>query len=383
VSVVEWSKRILLLCFGLAVALLIVEGVLRLHNPFGVRVRGDNINLPRNQRYEIPNDRIEDLPDRIVHTKNSLGFRGPEPPENFDEHLTVVAVGGSTTECFYLPDGTGWPAVLGDRLSQYFRDPWVNNAGMDGHSTYGHLHLMEQYLVDLQPDVVLFLIGHNDVGLQAPKKFDRQIKNTLWITPEHPKEMIRSVVQKSEVLSLLLTIYRHYQYQSHGMGHEEVELKKLPRKEPGDDSIEEVLARHEKQYLPGYRRRVKKLVELSRSNNIYPILITQPVLYGEGTDPSTGVDLARIQVAGKSARLRWSVLQSYNEVTREVARSQGAGFVDLAQSMPRDSRYYYDLVHYTIQGAETVVDQSLPSICNILSERFPDKNISNCPSSGS
>ena len=41
---------------------------------------------------------------------------------------------------------------------------WVNNAGLDGATTYRHLILMEDYVAQLRPKVVLFLIGINDVG---------------------------------------------------------------------------------------------------------------------------------------------------------------------------------------------------------------------------
>ena len=47
----------------------------------------------------------EKLDEKIIHTKNSLGFRGDEPPDDFNPALTVVTVGGSTTESIYISDG--------------------------------------------------------------------------------------------------------------------------------------------------------------------------------------------------------------------------------------------------------------------------------------
>jgi len=69
---------------GSLLALALLETSLRLfRNPFGFRVRGDQIVLPVHRRYEIHNTQIPKLDAVIIHTKNSLGFRGPEPPERF------------------------------------------------------------------------------------------------------------------------------------------------------------------------------------------------------------------------------------------------------------------------------------------------------------
>ena len=84
-----------------------------------------------------------------MHTKNSLGFRGAPPPRDFPDYLTIITIGGSTTECFYLSDGRTWPDLLGQNLSREFNRVWVNNAGLDGATTYRHLILMEDYVVTL------------------------------------------------------------------------------------------------------------------------------------------------------------------------------------------------------------------------------------------
>ena len=59
------------------------------------------------------------------------------------------------------PDLAGSP---GPKLSRDFTRVWINNAGLDGATTYRHLILLEDYVVKLQPKVVLFLVGINDVG---------------------------------------------------------------------------------------------------------------------------------------------------------------------------------------------------------------------------
>ena len=81
-------------------------------------------------------------------------------PKTFEDYLTIIAVGGSTTECFLIADGQDWPAILGEKLKKSFNLVWINNAGLDGHSTFGHNVLMKDYIVKIKPKVVSVSYTH-------------------------------------------------------------------------------------------------------------------------------------------------------------------------------------------------------------------------------
>lgn len=147
---------------GLVFAITLVEVTLRVFDPIPTRVRGGRIVLPANITYEAPAVLYSDR-KTIFHSKNSLGFRGPEPPSDWDDYATIIAVGGSTTECLLLNDSEDWPSVLHSQVKRRFPHVWVNNAGLDGHSTFGHQMLIQDILSKLRPNVIIFLIGVNDV----------------------------------------------------------------------------------------------------------------------------------------------------------------------------------------------------------------------------
>ncbi len=73
-----WLRRLLALGLGCLLALVLAEGILRIHNPLGLRLRGNEILLPTCARYEFDNRSSGKLDGHIVHTKNSLGFGGVE-----------------------------------------------------------------------------------------------------------------------------------------------------------------------------------------------------------------------------------------------------------------------------------------------------------------
>lgn len=77
------------------------------------------------------------------HSTNSWGMRGPEPPRDWDARHTIITVGGSTTQCFYLDDHKTWPCLLGEKLHDPYPDVWVGNGGLDGHTTRAHIIFMQ------------------------------------------------------------------------------------------------------------------------------------------------------------------------------------------------------------------------------------------------
>jgi lysophospholipase L1-like esterase len=342
-------RNFLVLLLGLVLSLVVLEIALRFFPPFEMRFKPDRIVLPVNKRYVFDNTAKfpTKLPQTTTHTKNALGFRGAPPPPDFGDYLTLVTIGGSTTECFYLSDGKTWPDLLGASLSRDFPRLWINNAGLDGATTYRHLLLLEDYVVKLKPKVVLFLVGINDVGVGE--------------VHDQPQEGLggwfKAMTNKSEVYSLGLNIYRYFIARNRGLHHVEVDLKAQGSLDLPEAVQRETLRKYRQESLKFYRDRLEKLVRDCRSNGIMPVFITQPTLYGPGIDPATGVDLEKIRLGDNlNGALMYAVMALYNDTLRRVGAENGVLVIDLAREMPRNSAYYYDYLHYTEAGAAQVAD---------------------------
>ena len=307
----------LLVLAGLAVALLLAEGVLRVYNPFGFRMRGDRIVPPVNFHYTVDNHGIAGVDPKVVHAKNSLGFRGADPPADFAKQLSIFVVGGSTTECFYLSDGKDWPVLAGRMLDETFKDLWLNNAGLDGNSPLGHLILVKDLLLPLKPKVVAFLVGLNEIGNTKGTALDTYFQKGLSFAS--PSEFLRTLANYSEVLSLAYNLYRYYKSVEVGVVHQNLRVDKLDRMEVGPEKAREALA-GQARALEAYRLRLDEIIKACREAGALPMLITQPALPGPGRDPTTGVDLAAIGVKkGMNGGLFWQVLERYNQLTRDEA----------------------------------------------------------------
>jgi lysophospholipase L1-like esterase len=351
-------KNLMALILGIMVAFLIAEGVLRIYNPFDFRVKGDSIVLPANKKYvfkkklsKIQHSKFDKI---IVHTKNSLGFRGEEPPANFSNYLKIITVGGSTTECTFLSDGRTWTDVLAKKLKSKFKYFWVNNAGFDGHSTFGHIVLMKDYIIKLKPDIVLYLIGANDQGIKELNDQDLEIMRNKFEFSS-TRAFLISMATHSEVFSLGLNLYRYWKAVEIGVEHAEFDFN-IYRKVDLDRYSTDDYIKAKRQvvetariYAKGFRKRLKKLIDISEKNNIVPILITQPAFYGDFIDDVTGVDFRFTEIS-------WERLEVFNDVTREVGKENNLLIIDLAREMPKSSKYYYDWFHYSNEGAEKVAE---------------------------
>lgn len=346
----KFLKNFAALVFGLFVAAVILECFLRLFNPIPTRLRGSEIVLPKNMHYRITNSNSTAKLDQvIIHNKNSLGFRGPELPANFDKALSIVAVGGSTTEEYYLSDEKTWPFLLEQKLKQSHPAVWVNNAGLDGHSTYGHGILLKSYLLKLKPKYIIFLIGLNDIERSDLNPgFDNTLLKGSYLST------VDYVAEKSELANLILNIGRTLEARKKAVLHSSIDLAKMHSLESSADKGSSSLKK-QAVYVAAFKKRVEDLVGATRQNGITPILMTQPVLWGDVTDPTTKTKLGDLEVKeGINARLYWQILQLYNDATRQVGRENNIKLVDLANEMPKDSLYYYDGLHYTNEGARKI-----------------------------
>jgi len=325
------------------------EVALRIHNPIHLPQRANEIVLPAGKTFVQRHPANAKIDPECVNSYNSIGLRGPEPPADFADALTVVTVGGSTTACLSQTDRRTWPALMAAELAETLPGLWVNNAGFDGHSTFGHLQLLRQVLADLEPDVIVYMAAVNDVGRADLNEYDAALSLESMSLRDR-------IVASSELLCTLQVVYRRLRAVELGVcTMPDMDFAALPVAETDPTEAEATLTEHRDTHAPGYRERLTALVHETRAASIVPILMTQPALYGSGEDPTLGIPLDHLVVVDPiDARTQWRILETYNDITREVAAAEGVHLIDLARELPKDSRYYFDWIHYSNEGSEAV-----------------------------
>jgi len=344
----RWAK---ILAVQAVIALLVLETLLRLHNPLPFSLRGDDIVLPAGLHYQLaivdPGTKLEPV---VLGHYNRLGFRGPDPPADFGTRLSIVAVGGSTTAGTLLSDGKSWPEVMARVLGPQHPTLWVNNAGFDGHSTYGHLVLLRSVLTKLRPSIMLVLAGVNDVGMEPAGPGD---EFELWNAGSW--RVWPRLARHSEVVNTALNIWRAGLAARRQVSTDRpVDFASLAHFTLTEEAIESALAPYDR-YLDGYGERLATLALEARAAGIEPVFLTQPMLVGDAVDPATGIDLATLDAGrGRNGLADWRLMERFNDVMRRTAAGHGVVLIDLARLLPKDSRYYYDEIHFSLDGARMV-----------------------------
>lgn len=323
------------------IVFVLLEIFLQFYNPFRSRVKNGDVILPKNVKYELSELNIKGLDSHLLHQKNNMGFRGPDWNDSI-QLKKIIFMGGSTTECFYLNDNKDWPSVFASKINEKKTSYWVNNAGMDGQSSYGNLVMLKQHVLNLKPDYLILMTGLNDIGLKKPSKYD-----------ETDAKGWKYLYNKLELPATIVNLIRANKAKKLGFNHQVLDVEKAEKLNLTDTQIVQRIT-NELPLIQSYKERIKEIAKLCKENDIKLIFISQTVLFGDENDMFTNANLSDIKVGESNGKTLALLLKQYNKATFEVTEELGLKFVNLSLRLPKDSRFFYDGIHFTNEGSEMV-----------------------------
>jgi lysophospholipase L1-like esterase len=340
--------RIALALGGLCAGLVVIECLLRVlvpANPFS----------PRFPLY--PNTRTifqvgyAGVSPRAVVTTNRWGLRGENPPARWDETYTLLTIGGSTTRCTYLDDEKTWPHLLQQNLRKRQPRVWVGNAGIDGQTTRAHILLLEEVVSRIRPNMVVFLVGINDLGLSL-----REDRKNLGIAADKPRSFRWRVFTWTRMGQILYDWKRVLIDKVPVVQSRPIEaFKPLTDPLPLPRDLTTLLPLQQE-----YRQNLRQLISRCRSLNIRPVFLTQPMLFDD-TPAWRSVEGSYYWIqktqGNLSAATHWKLMSIYNRLLLDVCRQERAACFDLASVVPHEKAYFTDSVHYTEAGAALIAEK--------------------------
>ena len=366
-------KKASLSLFWISVTLVTLEIILRITTPQPKFESRLPLYPHSNKLIEVSLDGISS-PTR--YSTNSWGLRGDEPPENWDDYLTIITVGNSTTQNYYIDDNKNWPYLLQSSLRNTKDNDciWIGNAGLDGHSTRGNLLLMEEVIRDIRPDVIIFLVGANDLALsmsahppvdgnqfdaqELPFLFQSRLYRTVW--------QLKNIALKD----VILTKNVHQNYEPIPVN--EALLTPLP-----DDLLEMLPS------LDIYRETIHQLIDIGEELGIEMVFFTQPLLF-EDSQEWESVQAKDFWIREQGLVITgatwWKLLEIHNQTLLEVCEERGVHCYDLAAKIPHSREYFYDTVHFNDAGSALVsqaVFLSLQEVLDTSNNLLPD-DTGNC-----
>ncbi len=337
--------RSIIYCLSILLfSFVLLELFLRIVIPKPFRITSNKIVLPANQVYKIKNNINPYLDSVIIHSINSLGLRGPELKDK--SLFKIITVGGSTTNCFFLNDNQEWSNVLYKLFLKNGNNIWINNAGFSGQSTYGHILLLENYLVKLKPDCIIFYIGANDYLIDKANYND----NYFLLSTKGFKK----IAYQSRLLMLLENYYTtkilkdNFIYTS----TEYIDFNSLKEISKIDTTINNSYNKLIETDLIKYEQRIRKLINICIKNSIKPIFLTQATLFTCGYDESNLINLGKKTNDNNSVCFSSIVSNYYNHSLKKECLNSNISYIDMDSLMPKNIEYYTDFIHFTPKGSK-------------------------------
>jgi len=341
---------------------LLLVGIIIIEAIFGSWLKPTNLNqlnITRNARVVFRlNGLYEWQSPEISYVLDKNGLRGSfgDPSE-----IGVLTVGGSTTGQGYISDGYTWQDVVQQSFARNGRKVVFANAGLDGHSTYGHIKNFDLWypkIEGLRPRHILYYVGINDFFRDQGSRWDdlsREHKDSI-------SELILELKERSAVYYLLRVVngvfLSRYVYK---ISHRKIDFGKVrwtptPLLKDHDKVVESMVR--------PYRRRLHKLIDRTVAFGATPIFVTQPMRkYKKVGDRVVGArQVATLRLDGGRKRVGFNGLDYFhmmnvlNGVTLKVCRERKAICIPLAEDLAfswEDSDFY-DFWHMTPKGARKV-----------------------------
>jgi hypothetical protein len=284
-------------------------------------------------------------PGTIAHyRRDRFGLRGEYGGD--PARITLLAVGGSTTNEQFVGEGDTWSAIVERELRAKGRQITVANAGVDGHSTAGHIRSFDLWfgrILGLKPRTMVFYIGINERGV-APDA----VAGADALAHDSDYRRLRTYVENNSVLVRGARIIRGWVAARrigvhHGTGKGETKDSRwVPAKVPPD------LATRLRPSLDGYAKRLRRLHAKALAFGATPVYVTQ--INGDGRR----VDGVIQEIEASSGGTTFAELSLYNAELLTFCAEAKAHCIDLAGELRFGPGDFYDSVHTTPQGSRKI-----------------------------
>ena len=302
-----------------------------------------SLNVHTNVQLAIANSPYYPPGTVAQYRRDRYGLRGDYGGD--PARITFLTVGGSTTNEVTVGEGDTWSAVLQQALRADGKAVTIANAGVDGHSTVGHIKSFDLWygkIPGLQPRYILFFIGVNDrgVALDAISGPDSLVHDTAFRRLRAFVENNSAIVRGVRTVQGWFTARRIGVH--HGSGKAETKDSKwVPAQLPPD------FAQRPRASVEAYGRRLHLLHAKALAFGATPLYVTQ--VNGDGRL----IDGVVHEIEGSSGGRIFAELALYNAELLRFCAETRARCVDLAELKfgPGD---FYDSVHTTPQGSRKI-----------------------------
>lgn len=298
----------------------------------------DQLGLVRDAATTVSAGPLYDGGTDFAYRRDHWGFRGAgiDPSQ-----VTILTVGGSTTNQLYLPDDATWQAAMARDLAAAGHPVVVANAGIDGQSTIGHLRALTDWfphVPGLKPRFILFYVGINDVHADGGAVDALQHASRVKWFRQHS-----ALWQAGAKLAGAFTARRAR------LNHQRVDFAAARWT---DTPAQPEWKPEGHRTVAAYQDRLRALARQSHAMGAVPVFVTQTRADFKVVD---GKVLGMVEgEGGLNGVDHYRRLSAFNRATHEVCADEGLLCLDLAREVTFEPGDFYDYLHNTPQGAARI-----------------------------
>lgn len=309
-----------------------------------IRLREQN---PSTVRYNIPDRKYMSRVDSLIQKKYRLeidkdGFIFPSRVHETPD-VTLIFLGGSSTECMYVDEDSRFPYLVGRLLEKDARKVNSFNSGVSGNNSMHSINILLNKGLELKPDIAVMMHNINDL-------ISLMYDGNYWSS--NPSRSLLLVIKNESFMTKAKNIFRAAVPKI----YEKVdELKYKMRPPEATDEFAHVRGKSltfDKQDLKKkFERNLSAFINICRSYGIIPVLMTQSNRFKASPDNMIRDAFTLEEHFGIPYDEFRDLYDSFNDVIRHVGKSHNVLLIDLAKDIPQDKQYMYDCVHFNDYGS--------------------------------
>jgi lysophospholipase L1-like esterase len=342
---------------------------------------------PKMDTIKTPHEKPDD-PDKVIRdtikmkdykfSTDENGFINPTR-EHESQDMTLVFLGGSTTECMYVSESKRFPYLSGKILGKKLNKK-VNslNGGVAGNNSLHSLNVLLNKTFPIEPDIAVMMHNINDIIILMFEK-------TYWNNNRSRRPIISKydiineleyfdIADQNPIKKLIYSFTPNLYYKTKSIYWRMYPAEK--KKEQDEfahiraEDIIDLKDTKEKQYIiDQFKMNLQVFVNMCRASKIIPVLMTQGNRFTDNPDKIVLNHFnQRIGAFGVDYKYFKAAYDSFNESIKEVGKDNNVPVIDLAQKVPQTNEYFYDVIHFNDKGSTLVAKIIAEELSNVLND---------------
>ncbi len=219
------------------------------------------------------------------------------------------------------------------------------NAGMDGNNTLHLIDILINKVIPANPNIVFMMENFNDMitllyertywNKKASRPIIVEVKPSPWGIMKDVAEI--TIPNLTRVIQQTFFITNEWQH----IGGNKLIIDK-------------------QQLLGDFEVNLRTFINICKTRNIIPVLMTQANRFKEIPDP---VIVASINEFSGKHGITYKELKEiydmFNQKIREIGKKENITVINLAKEVPQDKSYMYDSVHLIDNGCNSCIEDNM------------------------